>query len=69
MSLIVVLTRLQLSPDQYDIVNAKRQGYDLAALKLEEVLQSSEEKTPIEQAVLSQAMRICYLAIQVAEEV
>jgi hypothetical protein len=54
---------------QYDIVNAKRQGYDLAGLKLEEILQSSEEKTPMEQAVLSQAMRICYLAIQAAEEV
>jgi len=53
----------------YDIVNAKKQGYDLANLKLEEVLQSSEEKTPMEQAVLSQAMRICYLAIQAAEEV
>jgi len=53
----------------YDIVNAKRQGYDLAGLKLEEILQSSEEKTPMEQAVLSQAMRICYLAIQAAEEV
>ena len=53
----------------YDIVNAKKQGYDLANLKLEEVLQSSEEKTPMEQAVLSQAMRICYLAIQATEEV
>jgi len=58
----------------YDIVNAKKQGYDLAGLKLEEILQSSEEKsaterTPMEQAVLSQAMRICYLAIQAAEEV
>ena len=53
----------------YDIVNAKRQGYDLAGLKLEEVLQNAEEKTPMEQAVLSQAMRICYLAIQAAEEV
>jgi hypothetical protein len=53
----------------YDIVNAKKQGFDLAGLKLEEVLQSSEEKTPMEQAVLSQAMRICYLAIQAAEEV
>ena len=53
----------------YDIVNAKKQGLDLAGLKLEEVLQSSEEKTPMEKAVLSQAMRICYLAIQAAEEV
>eukprot|EP00310_Coccolithus_braarudii_P022284 CAMPEP_0183353744 /NCGR_PEP_ID=MMETSP0164_2-20130417/34806_1 /TAXON_ID=221442 /ORGANISM="Coccolithus pelagicus ssp braarudi, Strain PLY182g" /LENGTH=193 /DNA_ID=CAMNT_0025526477 /DNA_START=126 /DNA_END=707 /DNA_ORIENTATION=+ len=53
----------------YDIVNAKKQGYDLATLKLEEVLQSSEERTPMEQAVLSQAMRICYLTIQAAEEV
>jgi len=52
----------------YDIVNAKKQGYDLDALKLEEVLQSSEEKTPMEKAVLSQAMRICYLAIQATEE-
>ena len=50
-------------------MNAKKQGFDLAGLKLEEVLQSSEEKTPMEQAVLSQAMRICYLAIQAAEEV
>ena len=52
-------------------MNAKKQGYDLASLKLEEVLQQSseeEEKTPMEQAVLSQAMRICYLAIQAAEE-
>lgn len=38
------------------------------SLKLEEVLQSDEEKTPMERAVLSQAMRICYLAIQAAEE-
>jgi len=53
----------------YDIVNAKKQGFDLATLKLEEVLQSSEERTPTEQAILSQAMRICYLAIQAAEEV
>lgn len=53
----------------YDIVNAKKQGLELAGLKLEEVLQSSEERTPMEKAVLSQAMRICYLAIQAAEEV
>jgi hypothetical protein len=53
----------------YDIVNAKKQGYDLAGLKLEELLQNPEEKTPMEQAVLSQAMRICYLAIQAADEV
>ena len=54
----------------YDIVNAKKQGFDLAGLKLEEVLQSSdqERRTPMEQAVLSQAMRICYLAIEAAEE-
>lgn len=49
-------------------MNAKKQGYDLATLKLEEVLQSSEARTPTEQAILSQAMRICYLAIQAAEE-
>jgi len=55
----------------YDIVNAKKQGFDLAGLKLEEVLQSDdeEERPPMEQAVLSQAMRICYLAIQATEEV
>jgi hypothetical protein len=59
-------------PSQYDIVNAKKHGYDLATLKLEEVLRGSdgaEERTPMEQAVLSQAMRICFLAIQAAEEV
>jgi len=53
----------------YDIVNAKKQGFDLAELKLEEVLQSDEERSPMEQAILSQAMRICYLAIQATEEV
>ena len=52
----------------YDVVNAKKQGYGLEKLKLEEVLQSDEEKTPMERAVLSQAMRICFLAIQAAEE-
>jgi hypothetical protein len=59
----------QPAPSQYDIVNAKKQGFDLAGLKLEEVLQSDEERPPMEQAVLSQAMRICYLAIQATEEV
>ena len=57
------------STPQYDIVNAKKQGFDLAELKLEEVLQSDEERSPMEQAILSQAMRICYLAIQATEEV
>ena len=66
---LLVHSTLSPLPPQYDIVNAKKQGYDLAGLKLEEILQSSEEKTPMEQAVLSQAMRICYLAIQAAEEV
>ena len=38
--------------------------------KLEEVLQSDEaERSPMEQAILSQAMRICYLAIRATEEV
>ena len=65
----LICCNLNPPPPQYDIVNAKKQGYDLAGLKLEEVLQSEEEKTPMEQAVLSQAMRICYLAIQATEEV
>lgn len=53
----------------YDVVNAKKQGYDLNSLKLEEVFKGGgEERTPMESAVLSQAMRIVFLAIVASEK-
>ena len=53
----------------YDVVNAKKQGYDLNSLKLEEIFKGGgEERTPMESAVLSQAMRIVFLAIVASEK-
>ena len=51
------------------MVNAKKQGYDLNSLKLEEIFKGGgEERTPMESAVLSQAMRIVFLAIVASEK-
>jgi len=67
----------------YDVVNAKKQGYTLQTLKLEQIMKNSSgqptsiaEKTEqmnaqqrqIEEAILSQSMRLVFLTLTVLEE-
>ncbi|GMH86058.1 hypothetical protein TrVE_jg4419 [Triparma verrucosa] len=67
----------------YDVVNAKKQGYTLQTLKLEQMMRNSEgepseiaEKTSalapqqrqMEEAILSQSMRLVFLTLTVLDE-
>ncbi|CAM9401753.1 unnamed protein product [Chrysoparadoxa australica] len=57
-----------------NIVEARRRGYDLERLKLEEMMRGGgsgaegEPRTPVEAAVLSQSMRVVFLTLSVTRE-
>ena len=60
----------------YDVVNARKSGYTLETLKLEEMMRRSAEekseeyveKDQMEAAILSQCMRLVFLTVTVLEE-
>lgn len=64
----------------YDVVNAKKQGYDLQTLKLEQLVRSdgdvqseedkgkTEQEKAVENAILSQSMRLVFLTLTVLDE-
>ena len=54
-----------------NVVAAKKRGATLKTLKLDELFSSptaAESRTPLETAILSQSMRVCFLTMVVIDE-
>jgi len=61
----------KFSPFVANVVEAHRRGFDLRRLKLEEMISrtgSDKVRTPIEQAMLQQSMRIIFLTLSILED-
>jgi len=55
----------------YDVVNAHKSGFTLQSLKLEEIMKrevDAPQRTEIEEAILSQSMRLIFLTLEVLKE-
>lgn len=65
-------TRAKFEPFVRGVVDRKRRGFTLQALKLEELLggesQPEQERSAMETAILSQSMRLIFLTLTVLDE-
>ena len=55
----------------YDVVNAHKSGFTLQSLKLEELMRRDADSPPlemIEEAIMSQSMRLVFLTLEVLKE-
>ena len=63
--------RKQFGTFVYDVVNARKSGFTLETLKLEDLMRRSgtgESMTAMEKAILGQSMRVVFLTLTVKEE-